>query len=125
MSKKYYYMAACEVKVIVEDQVVSDSVNVLHTTTENRISPTDLGLMQQRAGLAYLQGMKDRGLNPELLKIDDVVIINIVKLGQFTDAEWVNTTPASVKKEMHNAKRAHLSVVETPANPEEPTNGEG
>jgi|SRR5690606_23028021 len=118
-------MAACEVKVIVEDQVVSDSVNVLHTTTENRISPTDLGLMQQRAGLAYLQGMKDRGLNPELLKIDDVVIINIVKLGQFTDAEWVNTTPASVKKEMHNAKRAHLSVVETPANPEEPTNGEG
>lgn len=97
ITKLNYYMATCEVEVQVGEQVFTAKVNVLTTTTAQRINATVLGRIQQNAGLTYIEQIKRRGLDPRDMTVIDVIILGITPLGLFTEKEWEDGLPDTAK----------------------------
>lgn len=112
MKSKFYHMSACQVEVKVEENVFAEMVNVLHITEKNRVGASDMGQMQQKAGMTYINQLKLRGLDPTNVVIQNVVIMSISPLGAFTEQEWHDSLPESAKAaKAEEAKKPSLSVV--------------
>jgi ABC-type molybdate transport system ATPase subunit len=99
-ARQSYYLVAGEIVFSPSAGETSSSVlmNTLVITQDNRFAVAQIAKAQQAMQFQFIKRM-----NNPTLQILDVIIVSLMPLGEFTDAEF-NATPAGMKIEEVNTE---------------------
>lgn len=83
--RKHHYLVTGEIHYGIEDNYHMSRLNAVVTHDEKKVPAKIIGRAQQTLQMNFFKRVED----PTKIKVEDVIIVGLTYLGEFTESEFV------------------------------------